>query len=45
MRNGAFNINVYIDFQKAFDTVDHEILLQKMSHYGVRDTANLWFQS
>ena len=31
-----------IDLKKAFDTVDHSILLENMSHYGIRDTANLW---
>ena len=34
-----------IDLQKAFDTVNHTILLQKPSHYGIRGTSLLWFQS
>ena len=34
-----------VDFQKAFDTVDHQILLQKLYHYGVRGKCNKWFQS
>ena len=40
MRDGAFNINVYIDFQKAFDTVDHTILLTKLTMYGITGSTN-----
>lgn len=35
---------VAIDLKKAFDTVDHAILLQKLDHYGVRDTPQSWFK-
>ena len=38
--DGSFNINVYIDFQKAFDTVDHTILLNKLSMYGITGSTN-----
>ena len=30
---------------KAFDTVDHNILFHKLSHYGIRDIDNCWFSS
>ena len=35
----------FIDLQKAFDTVHHKILLNKLSHYRIKDTANNWFSS
>ena len=43
--NKMFLCGVFNDFQKAFDTVDHNKLLHKLSHYGVRDIANCWFSS
>ena len=36
---------VLVDFQKAFDTVDHQILLAKLNHYGIHGASNDWFKS
>ena len=36
---------VLVDFQKAFDTVNHNILIGKLSHYGIHGTANKWYSS
>ena len=38
-------ILLLIDFSKAFDMVDHSILLNKLDHYGIRDTALCWMRS
>ena len=42
---GKVTCGIFIDLQKAFDTVNHEILLQKMNHYGFRGITNEWLRS
>ena len=40
-----YSCGVFIDLEKAFDTVNHRILLSKLYHYGIRGNANSWFSS
>lgn len=40
-----FACGIFVDLQKAFDTVNHNILIDKLDHYGIRGTANKWFSS
>jgi hypothetical protein len=42
---GSFGVGLFIDFKKAFDTVNHHILLNKLEFYGFRGVVNKWFQS
>ena len=45
MDKGQYTAMVFIDLKKAFDTVDHEILLKKLTKYGIIGLENNWFAS
>ena len=45
MDNSQSSVAVFIDLKKAFDTVDHNILLKKLEKYGIRGLAYSWIHS
>ena len=43
--NKEFTVGIFINLSKAFDTVDHTILLNKLQHYGIRGVVHKWFSN
>ena len=43
--NWKMGCGVFVDLQKAFDTVAHQTLLAKLNYYGIHGVSNDWFKS
>ena len=44
LNEGSFGCGIFVDLQKAFDAVDHEIPLPRLEHNGICGVCNDWFK-
>ena len=38
-------LGIFLDFSRAFDTINHEMLCRKVQRYDIRDTASEWIKN
>lgn len=43
--NEEYTVGLFIDLKKAFDSIDHTLLLKKLDRYGIREVANSWIKN